>query len=271
MNYLMLIPSFGHWLVSMFRSKKKGAGIALLVPFRADGPTRQEDWDWLERYWKAKLPAATLSIADSKSYPFSKSASVNKAVNPCRLCDIYVILDADCYIDYKIILDCAKKIRMARREGKKLWFIPYRHFFRLTKNATHTLLMSNPANPYIFPSPPPTHDVEGVEGSTFGHWYGALIQIMPREAFAAAGGMDVRFSGWGGEDVSFMHAVDTLYAKHKTTDNQVLHLWHEKIGVVWSERKWEGQEEAGNNNPLSYKYSDRLGDRERMRKLTEGK
>lgn len=255
----------------MFRRKKKGAGIALLVPFRADGPTRQADWDWLKKYWKAHLPAANMSVSDNGSFPFSKSGSVNKAANSVRFCDVYVILDADCYIDAQVILDCAAKIRKARKEKTKLWFIPYRHFYRLTKNATHTVLVSNPACPYTFPTPPPEHDVEGIEGSTFGHWYGALIQIMPREAFVAAGGMDIRFNGWGGEDVSFMHAVDTLYAKHKTTDNQVLHLWHEKIGVLWSERKWDGQTEAGNNNPLSYKYSDRLGDRERMRGLIEGK
>lgn len=256
----------------MFGRKKNGAGIALLVPFRSDGPTRKEDWMWLAQYWKAHLPAAKLVVMDSGHHPFSKSASVNRAACKIGTADIVVILDADCYIDSNVILDCAQKIRDARKRGQKLWFIPYRHFFRLTKNATHNVLMSDPQHPLTFSSPPPRQDLEGVEGSAFGHWYGALIQIMPREAFIAAGGMDERFQGWGGEDVSFMHAVDTLYTKHKTTDNQVLHLWHEKHGVLWNERRWEGQEKAGNNNELSYKYSDRLGDRLRMQQLVdEGK
>jgi predicted glycosyltransferase involved in capsule biosynthesis len=253
----------------MFKNKQKGAGIALLVPFRADGPTRKEDWLWLAQYWMNALPAAKLIVCDEGGFPFSKSGSVNKAARQCGLCDIFVILDADCYIDSDVILDCAQAIRKARKEGRKLWFVPYRHFFRLTKNATHNVIMSDPKNPLRFSTPPPRNDIEGVEGSAFGHWYGALIQIMPREAFIAAGGMDERFRGWGGEDVSFMHAVDTLYAKHKTTNNDVLHLWHEKLGVVWNERRWEGQEVAGNNNSLSWKYSDRLGDRLRMQQLVD--
>lgn len=253
-------------------ARGKGKGIALLVPFRADGPSRDEDWNWLKQYWRAMLPKAKIIMADDGHFPFSKSGSVNLAATKASFCDIFVILDADCYLEPDVITDCAFNIRQARKEGRKLWFIPYRHFFRLTKNATHNLLESEPEEPLIFSSPPPRHDIEGVEGSAFGHWFGALIQIMPREAFIAAGGMDERFNGWGGEDVSFMHAVDTLYTKHKTTNNQVLHLWHEKIGVLWNERKWDGQVEAGNNNPLAWKYSDRLGDRKRMQQLVnEGK
>jgi predicted glycosyltransferase involved in capsule biosynthesis len=252
--------------------KDQGAGIALLVPFRPDGQTRKEDWLWLSQFWTNALPKAKLIVSDNGHFPFSKAGSVNTAAKKAILADIFVILDADCYIDPQVILTCASEIRLARKEGRKLWFIPYRHFYRLTKNATHNLLMSSPKDPLKFSVPPPARDLEGVEGSAFGHWYGALIQIMPREAFIAAGGMDERFNGWGGEDVSFMHAVDTLYSKHKTTNNQVLHLWHEKLGVLWNERRWAGQEQAGNNNGLSYKYSDRLGDPLRMQQLVdEGK
>jgi hypothetical protein len=248
--------------------KDKGKGIALLVPFRADGNTRREDWLWLQRYWKKQLPQAKIIVADDGVFPFGKSASVNAAARQARNCDIYAILDADAYLNPKVITDCARKIRQAKRKHRKLWYVPYRRFYRLTESATHNVLMSDPAKPLSATARPPAPaDIDSLEGSAFGHWFGALVQVMPREAFIAAGGMDERFRGWGGEDVSFMHAVDTLYAKHKTTNNAVYHLWHEKAGIVWSERRWEGQEVAGRNNDLAYKYSDRLGDRKRMLKL----
>jgi predicted glycosyltransferase involved in capsule biosynthesis len=197
-----------------------------------------------------------------------KTMAVNRARAKAHG-DVYVILDADCYISGDIIADCAARIRKARRQGHRLWFVPYRHFFRLTPGATYKLVQSDPVHPYRFPSPPPAGDVEGREGSSFGHWFGALIQIMPREAFDMAGGMDKRFRGWGGEDVSFMHAVDTLYSRHKTTDNDVLHLWHQKEGNLWRDRKWEGQAEPGTNDALSWRYYDCRGDRERMQRLVD--
>jgi hypothetical protein len=101
-----------------------------------------------------------------------------------------------------------------------------------------------------------------------------MIQIMPREAFAAVGGWDTRFRGWGGEDHSAMRCMDMLYWRHKTTPNQVLHLWHPMLSNVgtekwvdWKNRLWEGQPRAGTNGQLASRYSNAFGDVEKMRKL----
>ena len=81
--------------------------------------------------------------------------------------------------------------------------------------------------------------------------------------------MDERFKGWGGEDLAFMRAVDTLWAKHKTLNVQVLHLWHPKIGTIWTTRKWEGQKTSGSNNKLASRYYGAIGNRRQMRNLVE--
>ena len=86
-----------------------------------------------------------------------------------------------------------------------------------------------PDDPLRFPSPPPVSAVESMQGSGYGHWFAAMCLMLPREAFFTVGGMDPRFRGWGGEDVSFMHAVDTLWGKHKTGHNDIMHFWHGKI------------------------------------------
>lgn len=209
-------------------------------------------------------------VGEDFQTPFCKTAAVNDAFSKTTG-DIVVILDADCYIDPEVILSCAAKIRAARNAGHKLWFIPYRRFYRLTEAASNLVLDSDPANPYRFPDPPPKDDLVTTRGTSSAHWYGALIQVMPREAFVAAGGMDERFHGWGGEDVAFMRAVDTLYCRHKTSDNDVLHLWHPTIkGYDDDTRMWPGQERPDGNWPLAEKYRDAFGDKAMMFTLVHG-
>jgi hypothetical protein len=101
-----------------------------------------------------------------------------------------------------------------------------------------------------------------------------MIQIVPREALEIVGGWDPRFRGWGGEDHSAMRATDTLYWKHKTTRNQVLHLWHPMLSktglsywVPWSKRIWENQPSAGSNGRLASRYSQAFGDIKKMKAL----
>jgi hypothetical protein len=67
---------------------------------------------------------------------------------------------------------------------------------------------------------------------------------------------------------SFMNALDTIYCKHHTTRNQVLHLWHPHIGTVHIERAWVGQSTPGSNNKLATRYQGAFGRLERMRALT---
>jgi len=257
---------------------RRGQGIVLLIPFRSQDERRNRTFQWLLRYWRSHLPNADIVIGTDFHTPFSKTQAFNNAVGKSpRHDDIFVLMDADCYLDARVIIRCAQEIRRACRRGRKLWFIPYRHFYRLTDAASERVLASDPRHPLRFSSPPPLKDCLPVSGESQGHWWGALVQIMPRAAFEEVGGMDWRFSGWGGEDVAFMRAVDTLYVKHKTTGNQVLHLWHafanapEKTvkGDPNVLRLWGGQESGQSNDRLAGRYYAAFGDPERMRRLVD--
>ena len=272
-------------LVRYLTNRKKGHGISILVPFHCPNPNNQraKNWRWLKRYWEYHLPGAEMIIGkdqaaiDDPDIPFSKSVAVNDAASRAKG-DIFVIVDADGYISIESVLHCAKKIREALRKGRRLWYVPYRRFFRLTKDASWKVLRSDPRkHPYKFPHPPHAKDVQSTDGSQHGHWYGAMIQIMPAEAFWEVGGWDERFRGWGGEDHAAMRAMDTLYWRHKTMPDQVLHLWHpmfqptgESQGWVdWNERVWANQRSAGANTELSNRYYGAYGDQVRMRKLVD--
>ncbi len=241
--------------------------ISLLVPFRTDNAERERNWLWLQRYWQDELPEAEIIVGTDDSTPFCKTHAVNSAFSKATG-DIIVMLDADCYISGETIRHAAREIRKARLLGRHLWFIPYRRFYRLTEGASIRLTSSDPANPMTFTDPPPPGDLDTPGGVSFGHWYGALIQIMPREAFIAAGGMDERFQGWGGEDISFMHAIDTLYGRHKTINGPAFHVHHPTIKGRWMfTRQWEGQDAPEANDWLSSKYEEALGDKAMMRRL----
>lgn len=243
--------------------------ISLLVPFRANNVSRNKDWRWLKKYWRNELKGqAEIVIGhDYGGTPFSKTQAINEAAKRARG-DVFVILDADTYIPGDVIAHAAARIRSARERGVKLWFVPYRHLFRLTQAASKRALDSDPKHPYRFPSPPAPEDIEDTVGSLFGHKYGALIMILPREAFEEVGCMDPRFRGWGGEDVSYMRAVDTLWTRHKNLPDDVLHLWHPTQGAKFR-KLWDGQATPRANDKLAMRYHLATGHPAQMRELVD--
>lgn len=268
------------------KSRKK---ISMIVPFQSDDPFRRHVWHWLKRYWEDQIPDVEIVIGTDRHsrrnwhrrypQPFSKTAAVNNAFKKTHG-DIIVIMDADTYMDGSVIKHCAERIRHARKAGLHLWFVPYQWIFRLTERATYEVLDSDPCHPLRFPTPPPDEDVEGTDGSGWGRRFGALVQIMPREAFESVEGMDERFRGWGGEDVSLLRALDTLWGKHKNTPNEVLHLWHPRfIAGEWTDdkgnhcevRAWEGQAGGHANDWLSTSYHNATNDKGRMNDLINEK
>lgn len=232
------------------------------MPFRADTPDRQIIFDWLMRYYEYHLPAAEIVIGEDHGHPFSKTCAVNDAAELASG-DVFVIIDADAYIDVRQILEAAHRIRLARDLGRRAWYIPYRTLWRLNHPATVELLESNPEGRFCEPNP---WAVENCDGSGSGHHFGALIQIMPREAFLAAGGMDPRFRNWGAEDISFAMCVDTLYARHRTLDGSVVTPDHTVFGPR-HHRQWAGGTKQDQNGRLGMRYRRAWLDPDRMRKL----
>jgi predicted glycosyltransferase involved in capsule biosynthesis len=254
--------------------RQAGKGISLLVPFRSDGQLREETWSWLRQYYTASLPLAEIVLGcDDDCDPFSKTMAMNDAASRASG-DIFVLLDADCLIKPDVIEDCAGRIRRARRRGHPLWFIPYRRFYRLNRVISRVILDIRPdlidRDPAKFLGDPPDPSLlDDCTNVSSGHHWGALIQIMPREAFELVGGMDPRFRSWGSEDVSFMWAVDALYGRHRTSNNPVYHLWHPTFGgKLHTTRFWKGGEPRV-NDALATRYRAAIGNRLRMRRLVD--
>lgn len=257
----------------MRRATRRGRGISLLVPFTPGDPDRDRLWAWLRDYWQTQLPKAEIVMGFDPDYDpdsgvsFSKTAAVNAAAKQARG-DVLVILDADAYISPELIVYCAEEIRRARRFKRRLWFVPYRRFYRVSEGITDEILASNPRNPWTLHDPLPKTEIDPTNRASahYGHHFAAMIMVLPREAFEVTGGMDERFAGWGGEDISFMRAVDTIYNNHKTVDHAVYHLYHPTIGAG-IHRQWSGQTEKMPFTVLGSRYNAAYGDRARMLRL----
>jgi hypothetical protein len=251
------------------RPRPLGHGISLLVPFLSDHAERERNWLWLEEYWQHVLPGAEIIVAPNYDRPFCKSKAVNDAFRQSTG-DVIVILDADAYLPAKSILECAAMIRADRR----LWFIPYRRMYRLTAPATASITAGGPARPPTMWDPPPVDLWVDEGGRSFGHWFGALVQLMPREAFEAANGMDERFEGWGGEDISLMRAVDTLYARHRNLNAPAFHLYHPTTrayadGSPRRDKQWADQPRKIMNTAITTRYNEAFLDRAKMQDLVD--
>jgi glycosyltransferase involved in cell wall biosynthesis len=234
--------------------------ISILIPFSSEDKIRKRSFKWLLKYWKHELPDAEIIIGKSNSEIFCKSEALNNAFKESTG-KVIVVMDSDAYISGKVIEHCADRILEEIDRGHRLWYVPYRHLYRLTKEASERILESDPKHPYRFPEHPADCFIENA-GDV------AMCTVMPREAIEILGCFDERFDkGWGGEDIALLRALDTLYAKHKTTKNSILHIWHPFYGANYKTRTWAKQEVAGGNTQLANKYNRATGRPSDMRHL----
>lgn len=268
MNYLTFLRKLKEFLDKLIAQPVERPKISLLIPFQTDDPQRRRVFRWLLKYWQSELPDAEIVIGHSRSKrPFSKTEALNNAADKATG-KVLVILDADAYISGAIIERCADRI--LEELENHLWYVPYRKLWRLTEEVTEEIIESDPADPLRVPDPPPLEWIDGDwQLHSYGHRYGAMIMIFPRQALNVIGCFDERFRGWGGEDVAFLRAMDTLWGKHKTTNNSIFHLWHPKIGHNFTNRQWKGQQGPQPNQKLANAYHKATRRPKAMRHLVD--
>jgi hypothetical protein len=174
------------------------ADVSLIVPWRGGDPDRERIWAWCRRYWTSHYPEFELIECDSGEEPFSRGNSRNQGVEQSHG-KVLVIADADTLIAH---VDEAVAIA-----GRGEWCIGYQpsQYLALTQEATDALLAKDPTGPLKEPTRAECRE-------TITSYAGVLA--MSRPAFDRVGGYCTAFHGWGGEDVAFMFAMDTLWSPH---------------------------------------------------------
>jgi Glycosyl transferase family 21 len=220
---------------------------SLIVPFNPDGGERERNWSWLRSRYEDLHPGWEI-VEGRCDGAWRKGTAVNAAVEASSA-DILVIADADVLIAPDV-LDRAIDLVHKRIE----WIQPHRIVYRLSEAATRELL----AGKLGFGAR--LSRAQLARAPRRGPAGGGLI-VLRRVAFERVGGIDPRFIGWGGEDISFARALETLAGPRRQLAQPLWHLWHPPMERRLGDRACE------ENEALAGRYLDASGERERMAAL----
>lgn len=228
--------------------------VSVLVPFAvgAEGSERVDHWRWLRRRYEEDLPDWEIVVgsSDSVAEDFSKGKAVHSAFGRATG-EILVIADADCWIHPRGLLDAVEAVDRGTN-----WVVPHRDVYRLTASTTAKLTAG------ALEGPPRELPREALYKPMHKGPSGGGLVVLSRQAYTTVGGMDSRFHGWGGDDIAFGWALDTLVGPHTRLSAPIWHLWH--YPLVRRTRWRRG------NERLAGRYSEANGHPELMRLLIAG-
>lgn len=179
--------------------------VSILVPM--GGPAcewRERAWSWVQRHYSENHGDWELVAGKCSEPEWSKGAAVADAFSRSSG-DVLVIADADSYTTPEAVRTAALTTS---------WAVPHGRVYRLNQRATELLYAGEPLRrghtarePYMGPA-------------------GGGILALTRAAYLEVGGVDERFRGWGGEDVSLAWALETLVGPYRRIGAPLHHLWH---------------------------------------------
>lgn len=188
--------------------------VSIVVPARVSG-ARARAWEWLRRRYAVLVPDWELIEVDVDG-EWSKGAVVNAGVGRASGA-VLVVADADCVADHWTLLAA---VDAARTTG---WAVPFRQVIRLGRTRTDLVIAGDViVTPVMVAS-----DGQDPMRPPYPGKPGGGIVVVSRDAWAAVGGMDPRFLGWGGEDYALADALATCVGKPwRTKSADMWHLWH---------------------------------------------
>lgn len=161
-----------------------------------------------------------------------------------------IIADADV-----IVPPGALASACARVAAGAPWAMPHAMVHRLSRSSTSRLYSGRAACP---PEPGSVH----LERPAHHAPAGGGIVVVSRANYELVGGIDPRFVGWGGEDISFGRALDTICGPGERLDAPMWHLWHEPDPT-----RLRGARGSRHNEILASLYLDAVGDTDAMREV----
>lgn len=219
--------------------------VSVLIPFESQDGHRQHNLQWVCDWYSRVLPKAEIVVGSCvPDGPWSKGAALRDAYKDAKH-DILVIADADCYVD----IDALRVSIEAVASGAAKWASPHARVIRIDQRNSKRIL-----NGDLAPMRAPRNNVKRAP-------MGGGIVVLSREAWEMVNGIDPRFFGWGGEDISFGWALETLCGRRQHGDATLWHLWHEP--AHGPDRRGTAESEA-----LAGRYRRARGDVQEMLALT---
>lgn len=186
---------------------------AVLVPTGITDDWRAQAREYVAQWYATNFPSAPVVFGEcAPGSEWSKGEAIAAALAQTSA-DVLVLADADSFLLDPADLGLA--IRLVEL-GERPWAVPHSQVYRLRDAETARLHANPTAKPRL------GHLARAM-------YFGPLgggITVVSRAAFELVGGIDPRFLGWGGEDVAFGWALETLAPGGERLDGRLVHLWH---------------------------------------------
>lgn len=224
--------------------------VSLIVPLTSSSTERVRNWEWCRRRYEQFHPDWEIVTADDPGPgEWSKGRAVDAAVTNASG-DVLVLADADLLINPEPLEHAVAVAETAP------WVVPHSAVYRLTEHATQSLALNHDPRSVVVKQLPREQLARRLYQGPAGGGYVALT----RAAYETVGGIDPRFLGWGGEDISFARALDTLIGAHVRVGAAVWHLHHPPL---------YGRRRAGSpaSEALAVRYLDANREPDAMRAL----
>lgn len=165
---------------------------------------------WVIGHYAVEFPGWELIVATSGE-PWAKGRAVHDAYRRSSG-SVLVIADADSFVAPQALRAAVAGAVDPTWNG---WAMPHGMVHRLNQQATEAVYAGQPPDPRKL-ARPAYHGVKG----------GGIVAIR-REIYELVGGIDPRFEGWGGEDVSLAMALMKLTGRPwRRSMADLWHLWH---------------------------------------------
>ncbi len=185
---------------------------AIIIPFGGEADQERADaLDFVVDRLEKRYPRFELIVGeDPEEESWSKGRAIAAGIEETDA-EILVLHDADSFLAGDQLKEAVQLIR----DGRAEWVVPHKMVYRLRERETERML----AQPHRTPR-------KMVTRTPYVGPAGGGITILKAEHYELAP-IDPRFEGWGGEDLSFGWALDTLVGPYERLIGQLFHLWHE--------------------------------------------
>lgn len=184
---------------------------SVLMPFSDGGdPWRREAFDRVVRWYEDQFPDWHLCLGLLAENGWSKGRALRMAYEKAAGGPL-VLADADSYLlQPETLRDAVEAVSIGVP-----WVVPHRMVYRLRERETRRVYDENV---------PPR--IGAVCRPEYVGPPGGGLTVLSVEAWETVRGVDDRFEGWGGEDICFGYALETLVGPHVRLDGDLIHLWH---------------------------------------------
>lgn len=189
--------------------------FTVVIPWRP-APTREPAYAFVTDWYARHVPEATVRAIDTADDVFVLSACRNEAVRSIPPGEVVVINDADTFPQVNVL---RAAVEAARTSGRV--HLPYTEYHWLGAEGTAQLQSG---------SAPEDCDFELVKGACSG------VYVTTPRTWAAHGGQDERFRGWGFEDAAWYLAHSTLFGAPPVRHEGSVYALHHRAEVRAGER-----------------------------------